>query len=97
MEKVIAEELCPYLSQDSPKELQPLLEAPFMTRKVAAVLFDRGITSLESFVEQDPHDVVKHLKLAVDFTLQVPRQCIQQCAGHLTSLVRYRTSGHGWL
>jgi len=71
LEKVLSEELGQYLSIDIPKDLKDLLRVPFMTRKVARVLADIGIVTLEQLVTQQPHKIAQKLKLAVGFEFQV--------------------------
>ena len=71
MAKVVNDELSPYLNVDAPKELQPLLKIPSMTRKVAQVLVDRGICTAEAFVENEPQAIANYLKLSVGFEIQV--------------------------
>lgn len=71
LEKVISEELGPYLSVDIPKDLKELLRIPFMTRKVARVLADSGIATLEQLVIHQPQNIAQKLKLAVGFEFQV--------------------------
>lgn len=76
MEKVIGDEVCPYVSVDVPKELQPLLKIPYMTRKVAQVLLDKGVQTPEMFVDLEAQVVANYLKLSIGFEIQVILSCI---------------------
>ena len=71
MEKVVGDEVCPYVSVDVPKELQPLLKIPYMTRKVAQVLVDKGVQTPEMFVDLEAQVVANYLKLSIGFEVQV--------------------------
>ncbi len=76
MEKVIGDEVCPYVSVDAPKELQPLLKIPYMTRKVAQVLVDKGVQTPEMFVDLEAQVVANYLKLSIGFEAQVIPHCM---------------------
>ena len=59
-----------YLDLGLSKELKELMTIPSMTKKVAKVLFDNTITTIEEFIQVSADKVAQYLKLAIGFEVK---------------------------